>query len=160
METVRLRKGSGFNEIAETSKASSKSPIINCILYILVFAIWISLLYIILEYSGVLLYLSSFNSEFRYVRGKTPLTSRGWIIGLIGGYVISLPILQSFMLNRKPIQQHRFMVIHNAFLMISSALLSMGIGYIIIKDISQNGIYHSICSSGNSCLLFINRESW
>lgn len=159
METVRLRKGSGYKEIAETSKSSSESPIINCILYILVFAIWISLLYVILEYSGVLPYLSSFNSEFRYVRGKTPLTSRGCIIGLIGGYVISLPILQCYMSHRKPLQQHRFMVIHNAFLMISSALLSMGIGYIIIKDIYKNGIYHSICSSGNSCLLFMNRES-
>lgn len=159
METVGIRKGSGFNEKAETSKSSSKSPIVNCILYALVFAIWISLLYAILEYSGVLPYLLSFNSEFRYVKGKTPITSRVWIISLIGGYVISLPILQCFMAHRQPLQQHRFMVIHNAFLMIASALLSIGISFIIMKDIYQNGFYHSICSSGNTRLWFMNRES-
>lgn len=136
------------------------STIVNSFLYSIIAGIWFSLLFAFLKYTGVLSCLFSFNKEFRYIRGVTPLTSTKWVVGMICGYVLSLPLLQYYMINRKPIHLSKLMVIHNWFLMISSAVLSIGIAYFITKNIYQFGFYHSICSYsriiGNSIL--INRK--
>ena len=122
--------------------------IINSFLYSIIASIWFSLLFVFLKYTGVLSCLYSFNKEFRYICGITPLTSSRWVFGIICGYILSLPLLQYYMVNRKPIHLTKLMVIHNWFLMTASAVLSIGIAYFITKDIYQNGFYHSICSYG------------
>ena len=124
----------------------------NLIVYGAITVVWLLLIFLILKYTGVLSYLSTFDKEFRYIQGYTPLTSRMTVVVLIGGYVISLPIFQSLMADKKPFQLRRFMVIHNFLLMTLSAILCIGIGYFVIKNVYYNGFYHSICSFGTFTL--------
>ena len=120
----------------------------NAIVYGIITGAWLSVIFLILKYTGVISCLATFDTEFRYIQGETPLTSRMSVVLLIGGYVISLPIIQSLMANQKPFQLRRFMVIHNFLLMVISAILSLGIGYFVVKNVYYNGFYHSICSFG------------
>lgn len=115
--------------------------------HIIVGVMWASVLYTVLYSTGVIEYLSHFGSSFRYLRGNTPLTSKWAVATMIGGYVVSLPVLQYIMKERKPVAFPRFMVIHNLFLMIASGCLSLGISYFVVQDIFRNGFYHSICSA-------------
>ena len=115
--------------------------------HVIVGVMWASVLYTLLYVTGVINSLMQFGSSFRYQRGVTPLTSVQAVVTMIGGYVLSLPLLQWVMKNRKPIAFPRFMVIHNLFLMTASACLSVGISYFVVRDILKNGFYHSICSA-------------
>ena len=115
--------------------------------HIVVAIIWASVLYAILYVTGVINLLMQFGPSFRYQRGILPLTSIQTVIIIIGGYVLSLPLLRWIMKEQKPITVPRLMVVHNLFLMSASACLSVGISYFVVKDVLKNGFYHSICSA-------------
>lgn len=117
--------------------------------YVVIVALWGYALFTVLSRSGVISALLNFSIDFRYIQGRTPLTSTKCVVLLIGGYILSLPLLQSFMKATKPLSLKKFMVIHNLFLMLASAVLSIGIAYFIIKDVYSFGFHHSICSANS-----------
>ena len=121
---------------------------LNGFLYFVVATVWMSLLYIILYATNVIEVLKNFDSSFRYVQGVTPLTSPSTVATIISCYVISLPVIQGIMNDRKPASIGRLVVIHNTLLMLASAALAAGIAYYVFQDIYKNGFYHSICSAG------------
>lgn len=121
---------------------------LNGFLYFVVATVWTSLLYIILYATNVIEVLKNFDQSFRYVQGVTPLTSPSTVATIISCYVISLPVIQGIMNDRKPVNLGRLVVIHNTLLMLASAALAAGIAFYVFQDIYKNGFYHSICSAG------------
>ena len=124
------------------------SSILNVISYIVVAAVWASLLFTILYATNVISVLQNFDGSFRYIRDVTPLTSPMTVATIISCYILSLPVVQGIMRNHKPITFKRVVVIHNALLMMASAALAAGIAYIVGQDIYEHGFFYSICSAG------------
>ena len=136
------------NEVSKVQNDFIIPSFLNGSLYFVVATVWTSLLYIILYATNVIEALKNFDSSFRYVQGVTPLTSPSTVATIISCYVISLPVIQGIMNDRKPASIGRLVVIHNTLLMLASAALAAGIAYYVFQDIYKNGFYHSICSAG------------
>lgn len=132
-------------------KREGVPSILHCIdtilQYIVIVTLWGYALFTILNKTSVLSTILTFTADFRYIRGETPLTSTKSVVLLIGGYIVSLPLLQSFMKGTKPLCLSKFMIVHNLFLMLASAVLSIGITYFIAKDVYSFGFHHAICSA-------------
>ncbi|KNB43456.1 fatty acid elongase [Blastocystis sp. subtype 4] len=125
----------------------SFSHIFSFLKYITVGSLWLGMIFLVLNYTGVVGYLQSFDSSFRYQRGVTPLTSSSAVASIILGYVFSLPLLQWLMRDRKPIAFPSVITVHNLFLMMASAILACGISIFVFKDMYLHGFHHSVCSA-------------
>ena len=64
----------------------SFSHIFSFLKYITVGSLWLGMIFLVLNYTGVVGYLQSFDSSFRYQRGVTPLTSSSAVASIILGY--------------------------------------------------------------------------
>ena len=136
-------------EVSKSENDLATPSFLNVVLYLVIGAVWTSLLFIILYATNVIEVLQNFDQSFRYVQGVTPLTSPSTVATIISCYVISLPVIQGIMSDRKPASIGRIVVIHNTLLMLASAALAAGIAYYVFQDIYINGFYHSICSAGS-----------
>ena len=76
---------------SERSVHLSFSHILSFLKYITVGSLWLSMIFLVMYYTGVVSYLRHFDSSFRYQRGITPLTSTSTVASIILGYVLDSP---------------------------------------------------------------------
>ncbi|KAI9781224.1 MAG: hypothetical protein M1816_002447 [Peltula sp. TS41687] len=84
--------------------------------------------------------------DFRFVNGKTPMSSFREAAALIIAYYLIIFGGREFMRNRKPLQLKSLFILHNLLLtVISGILLSLFIEQ-LLSTVWRHGIFYSICS--------------
>ena len=94
----------------------------------------------------------NFYNNFQWVKGETPFSSP--IVPIVAGtiYLITIFGLQAYKKNRKASDVNKWIVLHNAFLIVISAAIFFGTIYEIIKSLTvsdfskSNVLKHRIAS--------------
>ncbi|KAI9750357.1 MAG: hypothetical protein M1815_001845 [Lichina confinis] len=84
--------------------------------------------------------------DFRFVAGKTTMSTLKETAGLIVAYYVVILCGREFMRNRKPLRLTGLFMIHNLYLtLISGTLLALFVEQ-LLPTLSKHGIFYSICN--------------
>jgi fatty acid elongase 3 len=84
--------------------------------------------------------------EFRFVPGKTPLSTVKETALFIGLYYIIILGGREFMRNRKPMQLKGLFLVHNLYLTAISAILLALFIEQLLPTIVRHGVFYGICN--------------
>lgn len=86
--------------------------------------------------------------SWRYVQGKTPLSTNNSVYAAIGAYLIIIYAGRYLMRNREPFQFNTLFQIHNLLLTTVSASLLVLMLEQIVPMVYKHGFFYAICSEG------------
>jgi fatty acid elongase 3 len=87
-------------------------------------------------------------SKFRFVPGKTPLSTWQEVVAIIIAYYVIIFSGRDFMKNRPAFRLNTWFQIHNIFLTLLSGILWALLFEQIVPIIVRHGLFYSICNVG------------